>query len=382
MNSVATLPEIADQLLRLCRRDRAQAATRLNALDEHAQVGIICEAPVARRAELLGMLDNPESVVPLLPEAELCFIAKAIGLHDAGWLLGMATPEQWTTCLDLDSWNDRGPDADKFSEWMVALVDTGDDTALRVSHEIDPELIYLWLAERIDVVMTTKDGEEEVPDAAQTLDGQFYYAARHDKDDLAEITTFLRLLFQKDYWRYFRMLQAVSWELPTENVEWARRWREGRLQDLGFPDEETALSIYALIPEHTWEEIPEEYEIGAWALPVWMPRLPELPDETPSLLRALLELDEEGRRAALYRLIALANRVAVADQLPLGDAETVPAALQKALRVASTGLEYVATRRGLSHLDVARRASLTHLFRVGANLDRGVIPERRAEEEE
>ena len=113
-----------------------------------------------------------------------------------------------------------------------------------------------------------------------------------------------------------------------------------------------------------------------------MPRLPELPDETPSLLRALLELDEEGRRAALYRLIALANRVAVADQLPLGDAETVPAALQKALRVASTGLEYVATRRGLSHRDVARRASLTHLFRVGANLDRGVIPERRAEQEE
>jgi hypothetical protein len=116
---------------------------------------------------------------------------------------------------------------------MVALVDTGDDTALRVSHEIDPELIYLWLAERIDVVMTTKDGEEEVPDAAQTLDGQFYYAARHDKDDLAEITTFLRLLFQKDYWRYFRMLQAVSWELPTEMSTRGKRFPRNTRSALG-----------------------------------------------------------------------------------------------------------------------------------------------------
>ena len=134
------------------------------------------------------------------------------------------------------------------------------------------------------------------------------------------------------------------------------------------------MEIYALVPEHTWDLVPEEHEIGTWSLPVWIPRLPDVPEETPSLLRALQALDEERRQAALFRLIALANRVAVADRLPLGDAETLPAALRKALTVASAGLEFVADRRGLSLEEVARRVSLVHLFRVGANLDRNVVP--------
>ena len=229
--------ELARNLMRLARGDRAGASAALNALDADQCVAVICETPVAARAELLGLLDEPEAVVPLLPEAELCFTAKAIGLHDAGWLLGIATPEQWVACVDLDSWAVREPDPEKFSEWMVALVNSGEDAALRASHELDPELIYLWLWNRVDIFMKTKEDEDKVPDGAQSLDGQFYYTARRDRDDLADVTTFLRILFQKDYWRYFRMLQAVSWELPSENREWARRWREGRLQDLGFPDE-------------------------------------------------------------------------------------------------------------------------------------------------
>ncbi|MCH2184635.1 DUF6178 family protein, partial [Myxococcota bacterium] len=71
-----------------------------------------------------------------------------------------------------------------------------------------------------------------------------------------------------------------------------------------------------------------------------------------------------------YALIALANRIAVADRMELGDPESLPKAIDKATRLASDGLEYVATETSLTLLEALRRVPIERLFRVGANLDR------------
>ena len=72
----------------------------------------------------------------------------------------------------------------------------------------------------------------------------------------------------------------------------------------------------------------------------------------------------------LYALIALANQIAVADQMELGDPESLPVALDKATRFASEGLELVAKENGVSLENCLRRVSIERLFRVGTNLDR------------
>jgi hypothetical protein len=71
-----------------------------------------------------------------------------------------------------------------------------------------------------------------------------------------------------------------------------------------------------------------------------------------------------------YALITLANRIAVADRMELGDPESLPLAIEKAARFTSDGLEFVANEKELSLEETLRRVSIERLFRVGANLDR------------
>ncbi len=113
-------------------------------------------------------------------------------------------------------------------------------------------------------------------------------------------------------------------------------------------------------------------DIAKWHLPVWMPSLPEGHDSRHLIFRTIAKLSPEERGAAFYAFVAIANKVAVADQMELSDAETTPKAIEKAAVWISKGLEYVAAENALDATQVVRRATLERLFRAGANLD----PER------
>jgi len=364
------------RLLQLARRDRAQAEEALAKLSEQDQLALVCEAPLAERGALLSLLPQPEAVIPRMPPAELCFTVKAIGLADAAWLLEHATPEQTIAALDLDAWSGTALDRATASEWLEALARTSADAQLRALEALDAELLVLALRERIGVEQRPDEHEGwSPPEGAQTLEGQFHYWALRENDDLADVTTLLRTLFERAYWSYFRLMQAVRWELESDTEEWALRWRTGRLEDLGFPTWDDAMRIYRFLAPEQRRALPPEVrppEIGAWQLPVWMPRLPATGGPGERIFRAIAALPDAARRARFYAFVALANRVAVADRLPLGDAESTPAAIAKAARLASEGLAHLAAEHGLPDTEVLERASLEHLFRVGANLD----PER------
>ena len=367
----ALLPQ-ARELLELARRDRAAAKRALAALELDAQLALVCEAPAARRAELLELAPLPEALIPLLPPAELCFTARAIGLHDSGWLLEHATEEQIVACLDLDAWSAGAPERGKLDEWLAALADAGEPTLLRTAHALDMELLVIEVRARARVTLKPSgDDSWEPPSPAHTLDGVFYLEPLRDDDDFADLTTFLRTLFENDYWVYYRLLQGAQWELESDSEEWALRWRDGRLQDLGFPPFEDAKRVYAFVkPDQlgVLAKADEYHPVGEWVLPVWMPSLPISRDQELALFRALAQLSEEERRPHAFAFMALANRVAMADELPLGDAESLPIALEKAARLASRGLEHVAQANALPLPEVLRRATLERLFRVGHQL--------------
>ncbi len=369
----APRPLEAGQLLRLARKDRAAANRAVASLSLEQQLALVCDAPAARRAALIELAPAPEQLIPLLPEAEFCFTAKAVGLESSAWLLEYATPEQVVACLDLDAWEGHSPVPAKLDAWIDAIAAAGDGAALRGIQALDPELIVLYLMQRVSVELKPNDDEDwQPPEGGQTLDGQFYFVALHDGDDVAAIVRILRLLFQADYWFYFRMLQGVIWEISTENVEWAHRWRVGRLQDLGFPTWEEAMELYGyLSPKQRLQIDPDHRPLSVeeWHLPVWIPGLPEGRDSKHSLFRTLAGLEPEERRSAFYAFVSTANKVAVADYMEISDVETTPKAIDKAARWISRGLEHVARERGLTQADVVQRVPLDQLFRIGANLD-------------
>ena len=336
-----------------------------------AQVALVCDAPLSRRAELLDLLPEPEAVIPRIPEAELCFTIKAIGLADSPWILEHATPAQISTCIDLDAWSGTLPDRRALDTWIDALAETEDEAFLRSVHALDPEMLVLYLRGRVDVALKPNDDDWQPPEGAQTLEGKFYYSAHSTDDDIAAIGRLLRLLFERDYWTYFRMMQGAIWELDSDNEEWALRWRNGRLEDLGFPPWEEAMAIYATLRPSQLAAIAEDaqpLDIREWHLPVWIPQLPVASESGPLVFRTIAQLADHERRASLYAFIATANKVAVADRMPLGDAESTPRAIEKAAHWISEGLAFVASENGIEPVEVLRSVPLQRLFQIGANL--------------
>ena len=367
-------PQAARRLLDLARSDRSAAQRALAALPLETQAELVCDTPVARRAALIELLPEPEGVIPLLPEAELCFTVKAIGLESASWLLAYTTPEQVVACLDLDAWQGAQPDRRNLDGWIAALVEAGEEPLLRGLQALDPELLTLFLKAHLEVfVHASGDNDWQPPAGAETLDGQIYFRTLDEGDDTSAIVALLRTLFEHDYWTYFRLLQSVIWELPTENEEWALRWRAGRLEDMGFPSWEEAMNVYRfLAPEQRGTLPPDLSPLATdarWRLPVAIPRLPAKPGVGALLFETIAALDDAERLTAFQALVALANKLAVADRLPLSDAESTPRAIEKAARFASSGLEFLARENRLEPVEVLRRTPLERVFRVGANLE-------------
>jgi len=366
----------ARRLLTLARSDRSAALQELAALTPEQQATVICEASLPIRRQMIELLQSPEAVIPLLPEAEFCYTCRAIGLDDASWLLPMATEEQIVACFDLDSWNGLQLDPARLDAWMAAIASTDTETMLHAARSLDPELIVIFLRSHVDVSLKPSEQENpdwSPPDRSQTLEGQFYFVAKDPKDDLAPMLVLLHALFQGDYWLYFRVIQAVLEELPMENEEWALRWRTGRLEDLGFPPWDTAMRIYGFLRPDRLPDLPkEDFTLGLEdsSLPVWNSELPGTRGEEHALFRATREMGPEERSAVFYALITLANRIAVADRMELGDPDSLPIAIEKAARFTSDGLEFVAGKNELPLEETLHRVSIERLFRVGANLDR------------
>jgi len=366
----------ARRLLQLAREDRRAAARALESLAPEQQASLVLDTSLPIRRQLIELLPNPEDVIPLLPEAELCYTVRTIGLADASWLLALASDEQLVACFDLDAWNGVRLEPARLDAWFAALAETDDETLVRAAQALDPELLVLWLRRHVDVYV--KPGPQEdpdwtPPDQSQTLEGQFYFVARDPNDDLAPLLHLLHALFPSDYWLYFRAIQAVREDLPTETEEWALRWRTGRLEDLGFPTWESAMRIYGFLRPEKLAELPAEQpvlDLADYGLPTWTSSLPTTAGEERALFRAIRELSQEERGGVFHALIALANRIAVADRLELGDPESLPRALEKATRYASDGLVHLASANALALDETLRRVALDHLFRVGANLDR------------
>lgn len=370
----ALLPaEETRRLLDLARRDPAAAAAAMAKLSPEAQVALVCDAPLSRRGAVLGILPEPEAVIPLIPEAELCFTVKAVGLADAAWILEHATTEQIAASVDLDAWIGYEPDLATFGDWIGALARSNSETLIRGALALDPEMLVLWLKSRVIVEQKPASNESwQPPEGGQTLEGQFYFTPIGDSDDVTEVVALLRALFQEEYWTYFRLLQGTIWELDSGSTEWALRWRSGRLQDLGFPPWEEAMGIYRFIAPKQRATLPDEakaLDVEAWRLPVWLPQLPTVADGHLRLFQAIARLGDEERGASFFAFVAVANKVAVADRLPLGDAESTPMAIEKTARFASAGLEYVAAESGLDDTEILRRLPMERLFSIGANLD-------------
>src|SRR5205814_7138922 len=90
---------------------------------------------------------------------------------------------------------------------------------------------------------------EETPDPPvqdwsrtwRTPEGKYVVEFVAEKTDYATLRQLMEDLFSQGPFEAMRLLESIRWEVPTELAEIARKWRDGRLRDLGFPQLEEAM---------------------------------------------------------------------------------------------------------------------------------------------
>ena len=360
-----------------------------------------------RRLDTLLDSSNPEQAIRSLRGDELYDLLRAGDLREHGDLLAHARTEQVQVVLDLGLWEGDRLSPRRLEEWVGLLATMPTETIGRWVAGLDIELVALLIrkgARVYDLEIEPPPDEPEgtffpTPDGLFVLDVVGYHPEvendgygpppvydpppeAEESQSAAALIQIIDRLYRSDLNLARRILVGVKAELDSELEETAYRWRQGRLQDLGFEDAVLAREIYRDIDPgsvHLGELRP-----GTRVRPVGAPdgqpdggRVPpalaaEL-DGTSPFSRALARVTEAAESEELHAaLFALANRFLAAERLDPSDDELVAKALGRLRATLDLGVEYLARQHGVFDedraVDAVRTVAIGRLFRVGVAL--------------
>src|SRR5712671_7942783 len=225
-------------------------------LDPRAARQALQAARGNEKVDLLLSAPDPEELVQSIPPHELYLAVLEVGLEDAAEVVALASPEQFRHFVDLGAWprRDEGPDSRAVLRWLHLAREGGgnSDRAQRRYLDklalLDAEMRSLVLRKALRVHDLQEEEEPAVADGGRTFrtpEGRYLVEFLAEGGEYGTLKQLLDDLYAEDVLGTTRLLESLRWELPTELEEIARRWRDGRLRDLGFPDLEEALAFYA-----------------------------------------------------------------------------------------------------------------------------------------
>lgn len=223
-------------------RERALEALPL-ALDLPA--GFAALNPTARLQALLALPDPAKALRRLRPD-EFYQVINGIGLEDAHGLLPYGTSEQRKAYVDIDAWSGWEFQPRRLDRILEVAGEVSTDFAIRLLGDLDPEVIALRLLTATSEVLTSDEIEERgLPDegVVTTPDGTFSLICT-DPEDVDVMRRWLDLLYARNIHEALRLLHALRRETVTSLEEDAFRFRDARLQDLGFPAASERFAVY------------------------------------------------------------------------------------------------------------------------------------------
>jgi hypothetical protein len=297
----------------------------------------------------------------------------------------LALPEQIQGFLDLDLWARDRLSMPRVLAWMDALAELSRSGLARAIRALDEELIALVVAREARVY---DRGVGEAPDdesrfiAYQTPDAAFTVELRTTSATAARtIERFLARLYDADPDLARAILIDAKWGTTAELEEESLRWRTARLADLGFPSYDEALGVYRRID--LAELAPPAGSPGAEPVPSEPAALPvpfaDAFGNDSLLERALAEIDDPGTLARVSAaLVALLNRVLVADRVDPAEVDDVREVTARARDTLSLGLDHATGGDVAAARAILERTPLVDVFRGGVSLVDDVARRARA----
>lgn len=317
---------------------------------------------------------DPEALVQAIPEQDLYLALLEVGPDDASEVVALASPQQFRHFVDLAAWprGDEGPDPRAVLRWLHLAREGGgqSDRARRRYLDklalLDAEMRSLVLRKALRVHDLQEETDPAVEDAGRTFrtpEGRYVVEFLPDAGEYGTLKQLLEDLYGEDVFGTSRLLESLRWEVPTELEETARRWRDGRLRDLGFPDLDEALAFYARpartlpLPEPPAASSPSGATTTALAA---------APASSPGLLEsALALLDGEERDRADEGIVHALNAALVANAVPFDDADEVRTALADARATLSLGLEVLSNGDPAAAARVLAGKPVRDIFQAG-----------------
>ncbi len=201
---------------------------------------------LARRGERLLASSELTDEVAALEPLEAYYIIREIGLEQALPILLALSPEQLEACVDLDCWSRYDFAVDSLDEWLTAFSLAGPEALARAFFSLDYVVQLLFLAQTVTVYDPDTDEiaqeDEESPLRAMTPDGFYLLQVKTELTLKIHPFTVLDALYQYDLRASHQLLSDVRVDLPTQIEEEALRFRNDRMQDIGFvPLDEAAV---------------------------------------------------------------------------------------------------------------------------------------------
>jgi hypothetical protein len=364
----------AQSLLRLAEKDPLEAERRFNALPFFEKMALVLSLRRKDREKLILLSTEPQRLVQNMPEEEFYFTLKELGEEDSLTLLELASPQQIAFCLDLEVWKKNRLKPQKMLKWIELLMDCGEEKAIHVLRNLDYELLVTFLKRYLKVYKPDSPIEEvELDLDLFTLDHHYYIHIRfRQAEEILE--RLLDMIFRWDQALYRDLLEGVIWEIPGEVEELARRWRQGRLADRGFPEWEEAMEIYRFVkPELIRIEngIKDRYgpddQMKQWEGVGSNFYLLPLPGDS-FLKEVLEEASKKGFGWIRGELVYLCNKAMVADGVDPSDLEAVKALLLRVYDYLNLGLTYLSGGDLEEAFKAVRKLYLKEIFQLGFSL--------------
>ena len=360
----------------------------LNSLPPRQQVALYQDLPLFQRYQLIKKSYYPQQIVRATPPQELLYLVKEVGESDGFELLLMARPDQVQRVIDIDAYGPEGLHCATVMEYLDKLTTLDPERGVKLLVKLDRSLVVRAFLNSIKVLRKEwfEEQEDVDPDNYHTLDEVYRFEMVNPEADNDPAYRVLSWLFRFNPETYTWLMEALIYELPSDLDHHYRDERQGRLNDIGFPDFDFSLE---LLQREKPSAIEKKLASGRFAKDQglanprhqqgFLPVLYQVPGRQNglSLLRQAMALLDEATRAIVHtELVHLTNRVLVARRFE-SEFELVGEGVRFAQSHLNLGLCHLCGDDPAKAARILRETALVGVFRLGYNLGLALRDEAR-----